>query len=421
MIAHLDDSVPVNRRPLLALLAASFISTLGNALTVVALPWFVLQTTGSPSQAGLVGFAQILPAFLAGLFGGTLVDRFGYRTMAVISDLVSGTSIVLVPLLHHTIGLHFWQLLLLVFAGAILDIPGLTARRAMVPELASLGNVPLGRANAWFEGTQSISLLLGPPAAGVLIAAVGPANVLWFDAGTFLISALLTAAAVPLAVRATRSARGRIRDEVLAGLRFIRQDRVLFWMAIILATSNFMAGPMFAVILPVFVKETTDRASDLGLILSAAGVGALAGTLLYGTVGLRIPRRAIWIGSFLLSPMQFWILAMEPPVLWLMPMAVVAGLVVGPINPFMVTIRHERSPAALRGRVFASYSAIALAVQPLGMLTVGNALERFGLQPTLVTLGIASQLLGIALFFVPAFRHLDLPPRLISVEPSGES
>jgi MFS family permease len=90
-----------------------------------------------------------------------------------------------------------------------------------------------------------------------------------------------------------------------------------------------------------------------------------------------------------------------------MPCALVAGIVIGPVNPFMVTIRHERSPTELRGRVFASYSAIAMAAQPLGMLAAGSSIEQFGLHPTLIGLATAAQLLGITLFFIPAFRGLN--------------
>src|SRR6188768_1217951 len=118
--------------------------------------------------------------------------------MAIVSDLVSGLAVAAVQLLYHTIGLAFWQLLALVFLGALLDVPGLTARRAMMPELAQRANVPLVRANASFEAIQHLSFLLGPPAAGLLIATFGAANVLWIDAASFLVSIALVAVAVPV-------------------------------------------------------------------------------------------------------------------------------------------------------------------------------------------------------------------------------
>src|SRR5690606_41955441 len=100
---------------------------------MVALPWFVLETTGSAVQAGLAGMATALPAFLAGIFGGPLVDQLGGRRMSVSADLFSAASILAIPVLYTTIGLEFWQLFALVLLGALLDIPGYTARRTLLP------------------------------------------------------------------------------------------------------------------------------------------------------------------------------------------------------------------------------------------------------------------------------------------------
>jgi len=409
VIDQTEAAVSSERWPLIALLAGNVVSLIGNALVIVALPWFVLQTTGSAAQAGLVGFAQVLPAFIAGVFGGTLVDRFGYKSMAIVSDLVSGLAVAAVPLLYHTIGLAFWQLLVLVFLGALLDVPGLTARRAMMPELALRANVPLARANASFEAVQHLSFLLGPPAAGLLIATFGAANVLWIDAAGFLISIALVAVAVPAGVQLARKVQARYRDELLAGLRFIRGESVLLWMAIFVGLSNGLTGATFAVILPVFTTESGGRATDLGILIAASGIGALIGVALYGSVGLRMSRRLIWNACFIITPLEFWVLAFAPSFWWVLPVMVVTSLVSGPLNPMMVTIRHERSPAELRGRVFASFSAIAMVAQPLGMVAIGAAIEQLGFQPTLLILAILAQMLGFSCLFVPAFRHLDAP------------
>ena len=110
-----------NRLPLLALFAANAISMVGNVLTAIAIPWFVLQTTGSATQTGITGFFSILPVIVAGLFGGTLIDRLGYRRTSISADLASGLTVALVPLLYFTVGLQFWQLMILVFLCALLD------------------------------------------------------------------------------------------------------------------------------------------------------------------------------------------------------------------------------------------------------------------------------------------------------------
>src|SRR6266849_754913 len=183
--------------PALALVAATAVSLIGSLLTLVALPWFVLQVTGSPAQTGLTGSFLALPQFVSGILGGAVIDRLGYRRVRIAADLVSGDGIVAIPLLYATGGLAFWQILALVFVGGLLAIPGLTARRAMLPELAEMAGWRLERMNAIFEGITYMALLVGPAAAGLLVTFMGAANVLWLDAATFVFSAALVRLAVP--------------------------------------------------------------------------------------------------------------------------------------------------------------------------------------------------------------------------------
>ena len=180
-----------HRLPLFALLAANAVSMVGNVLATVAIPWFVLETSGSAAKTGLVGFFTILPVVLAGLLGGELIDRLGYRRTSILADLASGASVALIPLLHATLGLQFWNLIILVFLGALLDAPGGTARSALVPDLAAQAGMPIERASSAAQVIERGSRLVGAPLAGVLIGVMGTANVLWLDAVSFLVSAPL--------------------------------------------------------------------------------------------------------------------------------------------------------------------------------------------------------------------------------------
>ena len=192
--------------------------------------------------------AFALPAFLAGIFGGVLVDRLGGRRMSVIADVVSGVSVALIPVLHLTVGLEFWQLLILVFLGAMLDIPGITARRTMLPGLADRASIRPEAMNSAFETTDAFAIILGPAIAGVLIATIGAVNVLLFDAATFAISAILIGLFTPNVAAATApEAEAPVSPiaGILAGLRFIRADRLLFALAITLIFTNFFNGPFF--------------------------------------------------------------------------------------------------------------------------------------------------------------------------------
>src|SRR5258708_21032191 len=127
-----------NSIPIYSLFAANAISLVGNVLSAIAIPWFVLQTTGSATKTGITGFFNILPVVLAGFFGGTLVDRLGYKRTSIIADIASGVTSALIPILYYTIRLQFWQLMILVFFGALLDTPGSTGRRPLVPGLVEI-------------------------------------------------------------------------------------------------------------------------------------------------------------------------------------------------------------------------------------------------------------------------------------------
>ena len=134
--------MPKNRVPLYALFATTLISATGDAMAAIAVPWFVLQTTGSAAQTGIAAFFSISPIVLAMFFGGTVVDRTGYKRVSVFADLASGVTTMLIPLLASTLGLPFWQLLALLFLGNLMDAPGRSARNSMIPELAACGHRP---------------------------------------------------------------------------------------------------------------------------------------------------------------------------------------------------------------------------------------------------------------------------------------
>src|SRR5690348_1785959 len=103
------------RRRLAALLAANFVSQVGNLLTFLAIPWFVLQTTGSATRTGFVSAVSILAIVPSGLLGGAFVDRLGLKAAGIVSDIASGLAVAVIPALYLTTGIQFWQLAALVF------------------------------------------------------------------------------------------------------------------------------------------------------------------------------------------------------------------------------------------------------------------------------------------------------------------
>jgi MFS family permease len=163
------------RAPFYALLAANAVSMNGNALAQLAIPWFVLETTGSAARAGLAAACGLLPSIPAAFFGGVLVDRLGHKRASVGADLASALAVALIPALHARGLLTFGLLLALVFLGALLDAPGATARASLLPDLAGLARLRLERANAVHEVIESGAQATGPLLGGLAIAWLGPA------------------------------------------------------------------------------------------------------------------------------------------------------------------------------------------------------------------------------------------------------
>src|SRR5215218_1765974 len=187
----------VGRTPLYAVLRANAVSQVGDYMVAVALPIFVLQTTGSVVQMGFTGAVVGIGTLVSSISGGPLVDRFGLRRASILSDVTAGAAVAAVSLLFWADALPFWLLLTLAFVISILNAPGDLARRAMVPALARWAAMPLERANAADTAIPRLAQLAGPLTGGVLVAVGGAANVLLLDAATFLLSAVFVALAVP--------------------------------------------------------------------------------------------------------------------------------------------------------------------------------------------------------------------------------
>lgn len=400
-----------SRTPLFALLAANTLSFMAEAIAMVTVPWFVLELTGSYAQMGIVGFFTVLPRVIATFLGGQVVDRLGFRTSSIASDALSGLSVCGIPILYASGHLTFTWLIALVIVGAFFDGPGATAKDAMVPELAASAHVDLDRVNAFFQGARRLSLLIGPVSAGFLIAWVGAGNVLWVNAVVFGLSALVTIALIP-AVTTPEPEEGdpaSFWSNTLFGFRFIRQHRLLVWLAGTVCLMNFLDAPLATVQLPALVRENYGSAQQLGIMLGVEGGGAIVGAILFSLGAGRLSRRGTFIACFLAVGLAILAISSAPP----FPVAVatmfVMGFAGGPLNPLLMSIRQERVPLPYRARVFGTTTAISFVAIPLGQLTGGFVIESLGVQTILAAVAGIYITVVLSFFFNPVLREMDQP------------
>lgn len=401
---------PAGRRriPLFAFFTANLISYVGDRLTLLAIPWFVLQTTGSVAKTGITAFFVTLPNIISAFLSGLLVDRLGYKRTSVLGDIASGISTLLIPLLYATVGLAFWQLLILVFFGGLLKAPGETARYSLLPDLGKEAQLPMERVNSIGDGLIRVSGLLGSPLAAVLIVLIGTSNLLWLDAASFFLSALLIGLAVPSTLQPTKkeheeTAPGNIFD----GLRFILQHRVLSAILTTAMITNLLDSALFAVAMPVYAKLVWGSVLPIGFLSATFGGCAFLSTMLFGIFGHRLPRRMTLILCFIAIGVRFWALALRLPLPMLFAVYAFNGLAVGPINPIATTVEQEIIPENMRARVFGTSMAGSLAGVPLGGLLCGFAIAWIGLIPALFAMGGCYLLATGSLLFKPSLKEME--------------
>ncbi len=402
-----------NPIPLYSLFVANAISLVGNVFSLIAIPWFVLQSTGSAARTGVTGFFTILPVVLAGLLGGTLIDRLGYKKTSILADIASGVTTALIPLIHLTIGLEFWQLLILVFLGALLDTPGSTAREALLPELAEQAGMPIERVTSLTHVIERGARLVGAPLAGLLIGVMGTANVLWLDAASFFVSAAIIGFVISAPKFAEKEEKtGKYFDELRDGLRFIAHDKLILSIVVMVMLTNFLDAIFGGVVQPVYVKEVFGDALDLGLLLAANGGGAVVGGLIFAAIGHRLPRHATFVAAFVLTGFRFWVYALYPPLAVLIATTFITSIGAGPINPIIGAVEFERIPPNMRGRVFGAVTAGAWIAMPLGMLLGGVLTEKLGTFVMMIGLAITFLITTLSMAFIPAMKEMNRKPQL---------
>ena len=400
----------MTRVPLAALLASEAVSITGNRLTQLAIPWFVLQTTGSVAQTGLVAFFSLLPFVLSSALGGVFVDRLGYRRASIAADLASGASVLCVPLLYHTIGLPLAALLALVFAGALLDAPGVTAREALLPDLVKLAGTTLERGTSLHDGVSRAANMVGAPLSGVLIALLGPANVLILDAATFAVSALLMRAFVPAPPpRDEDAAPEPYFAQLREGFAFLWRTPLVRAVVVMVLITNMLDAAMGGVLMPVYADRVLDSIVALGLMSGGMGLTAFLGTLVFAWIGHRLPRVSTLVAGFTLGgPSRFFLLAALPGAGPAIAGFAVAGIGIGPINPILGTLQYERVPERLRARVFGAVSAGVMAGAPVGALLGAGLVELIGLQETFLVFGTVYLACTLSPLWVPAWRDANV-------------
>jgi MFS family permease len=450
--------VTPGRRPLYGWLTSEAISLTGTRISMIALPWFVLTTTGSATRTGLVALAELLPLVLLKVLGGPIIDRVGARRVSISCDVASVVVVGTIPLLHVLGLLPFGVFLGLVALAGALRGPGDGAKQALVPSLVAQAEVPLERATGLHSTVERTAGMLGAAFAGGLVAVIGPANALVVDAVSFGLSALVlfwatsspvetpplveqraSASVVetpPLVeqrasasvVETPEDAQGGDHPPYLTQLRegwdYLRGDRVIFAIAVMVALTNLLDLAWASVQVPVWARESGGGAGAIGLLFAVFGGASAAGAMCAAAWAARLPRYRTYLLAFLVAGApRFVVLALDSPLFAVLAVAVASGFASGFINPVLGAVIYERIPEALMGRVTSLTTALCFALMPFGGLLGGLLISGFGLSTALLVCGAAYFLVTMLPAVDPRWREMDRRPSVAEAgrvpEPAG--
>jgi MFS family permease len=400
--------------PLYGWLTAELVSLCGTRLSMIAIPWLVLTTTESASLTGLVGFAEMAPYVLARAGSGPLIDRIGGRRVGVFSDTASMLTVAIVPVLHAVDALRLPVLLGLVALLGVFRGPGDAAKHALVPDIVDAAGLPMERATGLASAAERLASTAGAALAGLLVAAVGPANALLVDAASFGVAALLIDLSAPRTVH-----RGDGDEEAMgylgrlrSGWEFLRHDKVLIGITVMLAVCNLLDLAYTVVLVPVWAKDGGFGAETVGLLFGVFSAASVGGAVIAAAIGHRLPRFLTYLVAFLVTGApRFVVLAFDVPLWGVLAVAVSAGFASGFLNPILGAVLFERIPRPLVGRVTALSTSLCWVGIPLGGVVGGLLVTATGLAPALIACGAAYFLATMLPAVRPTFREMDHTPQ----------
>ena len=386
----------------------SLLSIMSFFMVMIVRGWLILELTDSPLKVAAVQAAQLVPMLVLPLISGAIADRGGRKMLLLTTDVFNFISLLVMAALVYLEFIQEWHVFALALANGVAFSFAMPARTSVVPDLVRRKDIASGV--ALFSTIFSLGQVAGPTPAGFIIALFGMAP-------TFLVAALLlTPAVIGIAYFDVPTVAGRQRygasgeresmvQSMLGGVRYVRGQPVI--MALMLLALIVMTFVMpFQAIMPVLVRDVLNRGpDDLGVLMTAIGVGAMIGSLTVATARGMPQLTKLMIVSGLLVGINLTLFALSNYYLLSLALALCLGLCVQLFMTSNMTMVQLATPDYVRARVI-SIRFILVGLGPIGIMTMGVAAETFGAVPSIITMSLANIFfVALVLAVFPSIRR----------------
>ncbi len=402
----------LHNRNFTLLWSGSIVSNVGTWMQSVAQGWLVLQLTNSPLWLGLLGLSFALPMILLPLFGGAVVDRVHRIKLIYLTQTAFMLNAFALALLTWLGVVNVWHILATSFISAALLALDNPARQALIPDLVPPND--LLNALSLNSATYNGAALVGPALAGALLVPLGAGTLFFLNGVSYL--AVIVALFALKDVRthsSSATSHASIGKSMLTGLQYAWRTRLIFALLGISALAAIF-GRSYQNLLPIFARDIWHGGPEgYGLLLSAAGAGALIGAFGLASIRQMTHQGAVMMVSGLLFSASIIAFAVSPSLIIGVVLLFVAGVTTTVFGTIIATFIQIATPNELRGRVMSLYSITLIGLPSLGALGSGTSAELLGGidgAPRAVLAGAV--ILGIVLIFAAPFfwrRNMGAP------------
>jgi MFS family permease len=389
---------------------SAFFGSTGNSAVHVAIPWLVLETTGSSAQAGIVlGLSGLSVIFTAPLIGG-LIAILGARPVSVWADIISGTSVLLFPIIGTLFGLNIASLLVIAIFGAMFDPAGGTARKSLIQPVVEKEGLSLTKFNGTYEAVATIGTVIGPTAAALAISIIG-VNATFYVIAVVFVFASATASLIP--VITVRGDKGKVFSvsnvvgETRLGVSTLWRDKPLLSLVGLYTMLTAIYMPVESIVLSRYFQDL-DEPQTLGFVLSAMSVGIVIGALqVHRAVRILSPRSLVVISMSLIGAVVCG-MAFLPSAIAFIGLGLALGLAFGPVSPLTNYLVQRRVPQHLHGPVFGTQFSLTHLALPAGTLALGLIVQSVSIAPLLFVIGALFIAVTLLVGFFGPLRGLSV-------------
>lgn len=390
------------------------LSLLGNGIASVMFPLLVLAETGDVLAAGVVASVTAAVAAVVGVLAGVVVDRVNRRTVSIVSDILSASSVAALPIVDALWGLNMTWFVVLAVIGAFGDAPGMTARETLLPRLVQLKKGDqagtLDRLVGIRESLAATLMLLGPGAGGLLVWLVGVSpQAMIITAATSLLAALVSfgmPSEVGKVTAVEPASVGGVFSDLWVAWKFLFGHRLV--LGTTLLTSVFVAviAALQTTIMPAYFTAE-DLPGLTGLAISGIALGSLVGAGVYAATVGRVSRRAWFVIGMIGTCIGFIVVGALPAPWAVLAATVFIGLTNGPMSAVLGVATIEATPDEMRGRVLGAQNALMLAAPALTTAPIAALASGYGLIAAGLAMAAVVVVTAVVALLAPAFRSLD--------------